>query len=584
MAKGRFCCLIFGVAMICGQVPPQPGACQAQNDDIVFAQGASARGPQFDYPIISPMYTASRATFFRVTRVVGPGLPTEFASGTPGAIASANWPVYTQNGVVSTLARVEVSSIMVIDPAFYYNTHLLGGNDPVNIVASVTFTLNGTAIAPPIIYNVTVTSPTPIEQSVDLCVSVDASLLRFAGRLVDPSTKAGISCADQQQGETTCPGINEVEAFTQVNYGTSGLNFVNQATRIMFKAMAPVVLIGGCCVEHASFWGSSTNSGDFLYGLAQRHVPYSTRSEIDSSDGVVFGSIEQGAGQLNVQIPKVAREFGSPWVNLVAHSKGGLNARYLLGTRWLESQGIGALSLTTLDTPHLGALGAEIIDQRALGNQLQVNNSPAVTATLNAVAQTQAEADRCCGTIPDLTPAQVQGHLNDIYVLPPVDNTVNSVKRPLRVRALASDANVDGSTLHGGPDTPTNMDWRTISFFEGRNLTGTKGQTINAPEVMYNMEGTVTGLTPSGQTRTGPDGKRITIINPCYGQTFQWNDCVVTVNSQSYAASYFSSTPFTSLTSPQPIAQGAPHGNNHNSLSNSDIAALVAGFLQSITQ
>jgi len=59
---------------------------------------------------------------------------------------------------------------------------------------------------------------------------------------------------------------------------------------------------------------------------------------------------------------------------------------------------------------------------------------------------------------------------------------------------------------------------------------------------VYNAIGTMTGVQPSGQTRTGQDGKPIAIINPIYGQTFQWNDCVATIASQQYAAPFFSST------------------------------------------
>ncbi len=151
------------------------------------------------------------------------------------------------------------------------------------------------------------------------------------------------------------------------------------------------------------------------------------------------------------------------------------------------------------------------------------------------------------------------------------------------IRALANEANVDGSALSGGPDVPTNLSWRTISVSEGRNLAGASGQALNAPEVMYNANGTITGLQPSGQTRTGQSGQPITIINPIYGRTFQWNDCVVTITSQQYAAPFFSSAPFQSLT-PTPYAKGSPYGNNHNSLSNSTISALVSTFVQSIPQ
>jgi hypothetical protein len=588
--KSYLCCLTFAMVMMKGQPPPgvqsiRTGTCEVSNNDIFFFPGNSAQGSHFAYAVSTPLFAQYEPTFFRVTRVVGPGLPVEFDPTRPGAIQPNAWPTYVQNKVVSPSARVEVSAAMIIDPVFYDYTHLEGGDAPVTVNANVTFTLNGVALTQPVFFSATVTSPTTITQYVSLCVTVDASVLRFASRLIDPSTGASIPCADQQQTETTCPGINEVEALTQSDHGTTGLNFVNGATKIIFRAMAPIVLVGGCCNEAASFWGGTINSNDFLYTFGQNHLPYSTRSEISQggANGVLSGTIMDGAGSLNVQIPLVAKEFGAAWVHLVAHSKGGLNARYLLGEHWLEPQGVGVLSLTTLDTPHLGALGAVIIGEKARNHLLNVPGQTAVTATLNLVAKVQASNDAQYHTIADLTPDAVTMELNNLFTLPPVSTTLLGVTQPMHVRALSSDANVDGSALSGGSDAPTNLGWRTISISEGRNLAGALGQALNAPEVMYNANGTITGVQPSGQTRTGQNGQPITIINPIYGQTFQWNDCVVTIASQQYAAPFFSSTPFQSLT-PTQYAKGSPYGNNHNSLSNSTISALVSTFVQSISQ
>gem|GEM_PF-4701241 len=454
----------------------------------------------------------------------------------------------------------------------------------------MTFTLNGVPIAYPVLFDATVNSPTTITQSFPLCVTVDSSLLRFASRLKD-STGAALPCPDHQQSETTCPGIDEVEALVQSDHATQGLDFIVGATKIIFRAMAPIVLIGGCCNESASFWGGTVNTNDFLYTFGKNRLPYSTRSEFSQggANGVVSGTIAQGAGSLNVQIPLVAKEFGAAWVHLVAHSKGGLNARYLLGEHWLESQGVGVLSLTMLDTPHLGALGAVIIDQRAQNHLLNVPGQTAVTAALNAVAKKQALEDQRYHTIPDLRPDAVNADLNSVFVLPPVSNTVDGVAKPIHVRTLASDANIDGSTSNGTQDTPDNLSWRTISLSEGFGLVGSdllanlEAAGVNAPEVMYNATGTITGVQPSGQVRTDMNGKPVTIINPIFSRTFQWNDCVVTIASQQYAAPFFSSTPFQSLTPTSP-AKGSPYGGNHNSLSNSSISALVSNFIESISQ
>jgi hypothetical protein len=314
---------------------PMTGACQVSpTADIVIFPGSSARGPQFNRLPPSPWLAQyGPATFFRNTRVVGVNVY-------GGPVQAAAWQSYVQNNIVSPTAFVEVSAQMVIDPQFWVFTHPDGSSGDVAANGNVTFTLNGATILGPLPFTLTATSAdrTPSSNLVSFCVPVDASLLSFAGMLVNPATNASIPCADKQSNETTCPGINEVEALGQVDHGT-GVDIVAGATKIIYRAMDPVVLITGCCQEDSSFWGGTENSNDFLYGLSTHYIPYSTRSEISQggANGVLSGTIAQGAGSLNVQIPLVAKEFGSSWVHVVAHSKGGLNARYLIGAHWLDS-------------------------------------------------------------------------------------------------------------------------------------------------------------------------------------------------------------------------------------------------------
>lgn len=65
------------------------------------------------------------------------------------------------------------------------------------------------------------------------------------------------------------------------------------------------------------------------------------------------GSVESNAAQLLPVLDKVLSETGADKVNIVAHSKGGLEARYLISTM---GQGGKVASLTTLSTPHNGSL------------------------------------------------------------------------------------------------------------------------------------------------------------------------------------------------------------------------------------
>ena len=65
------------------------------------------------------------------------------------------------------------------------------------------------------------------------------------------------------------------------------------------------------------------------------------------------GSIEGNAAQLKKTIEAVLRQTGAEKVNIIAHSKGGLEARYLISTMGMADK---VASLTTISTPHNGSV------------------------------------------------------------------------------------------------------------------------------------------------------------------------------------------------------------------------------------
>jgi triacylglycerol lipase len=65
-----------------------------------------------------------------------------------------------------------------------------------------------------------------------------------------------------------------------------------------------------------------------------------------------WGNIEDGAVILKATIEKVLAETGAEKVNLVAHSKGGLEARYMIASMDMAGK---VASLTTIATPHGGS-------------------------------------------------------------------------------------------------------------------------------------------------------------------------------------------------------------------------------------
>lgn len=77
---------------------------------------------------------------------------------------------------------------------------------------------------------------------------------------------------------------------------------------------------------------------------------------IADTDG--FGSIENNAKQLKRFILRVMEETGAEKVNIISHSKGGLDAKHMITHLDMEDS---VASLTTLCTPHKGSIIASKI-------------------------------------------------------------------------------------------------------------------------------------------------------------------------------------------------------------------------------
>jgi hypothetical protein len=542
--------------MIKGQGLPyvQPGTCQVSNDDIVFQHGTSAQGAWFDYAVSTPWFaTYGAPTFFRVTRVVGPGLPAEFVPGTPGAIVPANWAIYTQNGVVSPTARVEVQAGLFIDSSFYYNTHPFGGSDPVTVNATVTFTLNGTAITQPIFLNATVTSPTTVTQSVPLCVTVNASLVRFGSRLIDPSTSASIPCADQQQTETTCPGINEVEALTQADHATGGLNFVNQASKIIFRAMAPVVMIHGWRSSPQFFAAGSTGSGTlpfqqpFEKPFMDAKIPYDR-----TLDPNQYARLGEGRDYLVANLKAVVDKFGAKECHLVAHSKGGLWTRGALPR--LQDLNVGVLSFTTLDAPNKGAFLADFM----LYGRQYIFGSPDLRNIFGLLASFALlhGAD-------DLTRDGV-ADFNLNTADPPDGFTIDGVFHQTKYYSVASDADLDGNGFITGAALYQNVVVDEKAPYPG---------TASLWNLAYKLTGHSIGINPN---RTFSIGHwEFSFPHWAPFATFQPNDLiVVAAEAASYIDNGNSQERFTL------IPNAALMKHNHSTVGRADTAQAVISAIQ----
>ena len=105
----------------------------------------------------------------------------------------------------------------------------------------------------------------------------------------------------------------------------------------------PIVLVHGMMVKDFSLWPAFRGITDFL--RKQGICVYVT-----NQDGL--GSIENNALQLKEEICRILETEQCDKVNLIAHSKGGLDTRYMISHL---DMGDRVASLTTLSTPHHGS-------------------------------------------------------------------------------------------------------------------------------------------------------------------------------------------------------------------------------------
>ena len=115
------------------------------------------------------------------------------------------------------------------------------------------------------------------------------------------------------------------------------------------KTRYPIVLVHGLGMKDTFFMKSWGRIDRIL--RIQGHTVY--KSRIDA-----FGSVKTNAVQLKEEIDAILRETGAEKVNLIAHSKGGLDAKYMIRHLGMAPK---VASLTTLCTPHRGSPIASFI-------------------------------------------------------------------------------------------------------------------------------------------------------------------------------------------------------------------------------
>ena len=112
----------------------------------------------------------------------------------------------------------------------------------------------------------------------------------------------------------------------------------------------PIILVHGIVLKDVKFFKAFGRIENVL--KAEGHSVYTS-----TTDG--FGSIETNAAQLKEQILEILDKEKADKVNLIAHSKGGLDSRYMIDCLGMSEH---VASLTFLCTPHKGSVIAEKID------------------------------------------------------------------------------------------------------------------------------------------------------------------------------------------------------------------------------
>ncbi len=105
----------------------------------------------------------------------------------------------------------------------------------------------------------------------------------------------------------------------------------------------PIVLAHGFNASPSSVWGFNPA---LVEALRKDHGDRIFTTQVSP-----FNSVSKRAEELKIQVDKILEETGSKKVNIIAHSMGGLDARYLVSRLNYKDH---VASITTISTPHYG--------------------------------------------------------------------------------------------------------------------------------------------------------------------------------------------------------------------------------------
>jgi triacylglycerol lipase len=110
-----------------------------------------------------------------------------------------------------------------------------------------------------------------------------------------------------------------------------------------YKTKYPIVLVHGMVLKDFKIYRAFRKIRDVL-----KHNNISVY--VTTHDGI--GTIENNALQIKKEIIEILEKENVDKVNIIAHSKGGLDSRYMISKLNMDEH---VASLTTLSTPHRGS-------------------------------------------------------------------------------------------------------------------------------------------------------------------------------------------------------------------------------------
>ena len=273
------------------------------------------------------------------------------------------------------------------------------------------------------------TDPSRGDGSFSRCYDVPVALVRFAARNL---------------GGIPTPGDNVIELKSTIADPwdvCDDCSIVVSLGSLSFKALEPVIMVHGYNEGPEWFGPPGTDPCvplglNFAQPFADAKMSFDYQS-IDLRQGKLGGakksvSIDDGAAKLVGEVQEIAKEFGVHGIHMIGHSKGGLYIR-----RYLTElpDNFAVYSATTLETPHHGSYGADlIVDSRKYFGLMVLRNPYLIAGWFVPLTGTQ-----------DLTVDEME-RFNARYGAPPPSFLVDGGKVSPQYFSTSADANLNGDT------------------------------------------------------------------------------------------------------------------------------------------